>query len=148
MKVLDARRFLRDIPVAHVASSRPVGSPHVVPLWLIWRDEAIYISCRRGSATWRNVEHDPRLSLSLSTGRRWQEYAGATIRGRADPLITEHPALRGVMSDWFQKYRPLLAGGGFRDYAEQVEQPGMLRVRIAEISLWNHAVPGQIERLG
>lgn len=148
LRLHDARRFLGDLPIAHVATTRPDGSPHVVPLWFVWRDEAIYISCRRESSTWRNIEHDPRVSLSLTSGRRWQEYAGATIRGRADPLVTEHPALRGVMSDWFSKYRPLLAGGGFRDYAEHVESPGMLRVRVDEVAVWNHAMPGRIERLG
>jgi PPOX class probable F420-dependent enzyme len=148
LRLLDARRFLADLAVAHVATARPDGSPHVVPLWFVWRDEAIYLSCRRDSATWRNVERDPRLSLSLTTGRRWQEYAGANVRGRADPLSTEHPALRGVMSEWFEKYRRLLAGGGFRDYADQVENPGMLRLRVEEIALWNHTVSGRVEHLG
>jgi hypothetical protein len=43
------------------------------------------------------------------------------------------------MSAWFEKYRLLLAGGGFRDYAEQVESPGMLRVRPLRIASWDHA---------
>jgi hypothetical protein len=56
--------------------------------------------------------------------------------------VTEHPALRGVMTEWYEKYRLLLSGGGFKDFAEQVETPGMLRVRPDRIAAWNHAVPG------
>lgn len=140
LRLLDARRVFRDLPVVHVATTRADGSPHVVPLWFIWRDEGVYVSCRRESSTWRNVERDARVSLSFHRGRVWQELAGVVVVGRAEPLVPEHPALRGVMSAWFEKYRLLLAGGGFRDYAEQVESPGMLRVRPQRIAGWDHAI--------
>ncbi|HEX2030606.1 MAG TPA: pyridoxamine 5'-phosphate oxidase family protein [Actinomycetota bacterium] len=140
MNLLDARRIFRDLPVLNLATTRPDGGPHVVPLWFVWREEAIYVSCRRESATWRNVERDPRVAVSFQRGRNWRELAGAVLLGRAEPLVPEHPALRGVMSQWFEKYRLLLAGGGFRDYAEQVESPGMLRVRPERMAAWDHAV--------
>ncbi len=140
LNLLEARRAFRDLPVAHLATTRADGSPHVVPLWFVWREEAIYVSCRRDSATWRNVEHDRRVAVSVERGRRWREYAGVTIHGRAEPLSTEHPALRGVLSQWFEKYRRLLNEGGFQDYAQQVEEPGMLLVRPERISAWDHGV--------
>jgi PPOX class probable F420-dependent enzyme len=140
LRLLDARRLFRDLPVVHVATTRADGSPHVVPLWFVWREEAVYVSCRRESATWRNIERDPRVALSFNVGRSWRELAGAVIPGRAEPLVPEHPALRGVMSAWYEKYRLLLTGGGFRDYAEQVETPGMLRVRPQRIAAWDNAV--------
>lgn len=139
MRLLDARRVFRDLPVVHVATTRVDGSPHVVPLWFVWREEGVYVSCRRDSATWRNVENDSRVALSFNLGKTWQELAGVVLFGRAEPLVPEHPTLRGVMSSWFEKYRLLLSGGGFRDYAEQVEQPGMLRVRPQRIASWDHA---------
>ena len=140
MKLLDARRVFRDLPVVHMATTAPSGAPHVVPLWFVWREEAVYVSCRRDSATWRNVERDPRVALSFSRGRAWEELAGIVVFGRAEPLVPEHPALRGVMSAWFEKYRPMLSGGGFRQYAEQVERPGMLRVRPDRLAAWDHAL--------
>jgi PPOX class probable F420-dependent enzyme len=139
LRLLDARRIFRDLPVVHLATTRPDGAPHVVPLWFVWREEAVYVSCRRESATWRNAEHDPRVALSFSAGRVWRDYAGIVLFGRAEPLVPEHPALRGVMSQWFEKYRPYLSGGGFRAYAEQVESPGMLRIRPDRIGSWDHA---------
>ncbi len=139
MNLLDARRLLHDLAVVHVGTIRPDGTPHVVPLWFVWRDEGIYVSCRQNSAAWRNAERDPHVALSFQLGRRWQELAGAVVGGRAEPLVPEHPALRGVMSAWFEKYRPLLVGGGFRDFAEQIERPGILRVRPERVAAWNHA---------
>lgn len=141
LTLLDARLVFRDLPVVHLATTRPDGSPHVVPLWFVWREEAVYVSCRRESATWRNAIRDPRVALSFSTGRTWGDYAGMVVAGRAEPLVPEHPALRGVMSQWFEKYRLLLSGGGFRDYAEQVDNPGMLRVRPERLASWDHALP-------
>ncbi len=140
LRVLDARRVYRDLPVVHVATTRADGSPHVVPLWFVWREEGVYVSCRRDSATWRNVERDPRVALSFDRGRAWRDYAGIELLGRAEPLVPEHPALRGVMSAWYEKYRLLLSGGGFRDYADQVESPGMLRVRAERLATWDHAI--------
>jgi nitroimidazol reductase NimA-like FMN-containing flavoprotein (pyridoxamine 5'-phosphate oxidase superfamily) len=94
LNLLDARRVFRDLPVVHVATTFADGSPHVVPLWFIWREEGVYVSCRRDSATWRNVERDPRISLAFDTGRSWRELAGVELIGRAEPLVPEHPALR------------------------------------------------------
>jgi PPOX class probable F420-dependent enzyme len=139
LRLLDVALVFRDLPVVHVATTRRDGSPHVVPLWFVWREEGVYVSCRRDSATWRNVENDPRVSLAFHSGRKWRELAGVVLSGRAEPLVPEHPALRGVMSAWFEKYRLLLSGGGFRDYAEHVESPGMLRVRPERIVGWDHA---------
>ncbi|MGH2740053.1 MAG: pyridoxamine 5'-phosphate oxidase family protein [Actinomycetota bacterium] len=139
MSLIEARRAFGDLPVAHLATTLPDGSPHVVPLWFVWRGEAIYVSCRRDSATWRNVERDRRVALSFDLGLSWQELRGAVIHGRAEPLAPDHPSLREVLSAWYTKYRRLLGGGGFRDYAERVEDPGMFRVRPERMTAWNHA---------
>jgi PPOX class probable F420-dependent enzyme len=146
--LLEARRLFSDLHVVHVATARPDGSPHVIPLWFVWREEALYVSCRRESLTWRNVERDPRVTVSLTRGKNWRELTGLVLAGRAEPLVPEHPALRGVMSAWFEKYRRHLSGGGFREFAEEVEQPGMLRVRPERISFWDHAVPGSRRSVG
>jgi nitroimidazol reductase NimA-like FMN-containing flavoprotein (pyridoxamine 5'-phosphate oxidase superfamily) len=142
MSLLDARRTFGDLDVVHLATTLPDGSPHTVPLWFVWREEAIYVSARRGSATWRNVERDHRVALAFHRGRAWNDLAGVVIHGRAEPLSVNHPALRGVMSDWFEKYRGALAGEGFRSFAQQVEHPGMLRVRALRMAAWDHAVAG------
>ncbi len=136
----DARLAFRDLPVVNVASVRPDGGPHVVPLWFVWREEsAIYVSCRRGSLTWRNVDRDGRVALSFESGRKWHELHGAVVSGRAEPVAGDHPTVVPVMSLWFDKYRSLLSGPGFARYAEQVEDPGMLRVRPDRIAGWTHA---------
>lgn len=145
MRLLDARRIYGDLDVVHLATTLADGSPHVVPLWFAWREEAIYVSARRDSVTWRNIERDPRAALTFSRGSSWRDLAGIVIHGRAEPLSAVHPALRGVMSSWYEKYRHALSGGGFRAFAEQVERPGMVRVRPLRMAGWDHALwlPGE-----
>ena len=146
VRLLEARRAFADLPVVQVATTRPDGSPHSVPLWFVWRNEAIYVSCRRGSTTWKAIERDPRIALSLSVGSRWEELSGAVIYGRADPIPGDHPAVRGVMSQWYEKYGELLSGEGFRRYAEDVDEPGMLRVRPLRVAAWDHAHDREADR--
>jgi nitroimidazol reductase NimA-like FMN-containing flavoprotein (pyridoxamine 5'-phosphate oxidase superfamily) len=71
-----ARRMFGSLPVVNVATVAADGAPHVVPLWFVWPEDAIYISVRRDSRTWRNAEGDPRVALTVDLGRSWQELAG------------------------------------------------------------------------
>lgn len=139
VSLIEARRAFGDLSVVHLATTLSDGSPHVVPLWFVWRGEAIYVSCRRDSSTWRNVERDRRVALTFGVGLAWQELRGVVIHGRAEPLAPDHPSLRDVLAAWYTKYRRLLGGGGFRDYAERIDDPGMFRVRPERMAGWNHA---------
>lgn len=145
VNLLEARLVFGDLQVVEVATTLLDGSPHVVPLWFVWRDEALYVSARRTSATWRNVERDPRVALTFHRGRKWNELVGAVLHGRADPLSPAHPAVGGVMSSWYEKYRSLLGGEAFRRFAEQVEDPGMLRVRPERLAHWDHRAMAEEE---
>src|SRR3954447_13659169 len=77
-----ARRSFAGLPVTHVASAGAEGHPHVVPLWFVWREDAVYVSSRKPSRTWLNLELDPRVALSFDLGRTWAELAGITVTGR------------------------------------------------------------------
>ncbi|GIV00479.1 MAG: pyridoxamine 5'-phosphate oxidase [Actinomycetota bacterium] len=139
MDVQAARRLFGGLPVVSVATLDPDGSPHVVPLWFVWLEDALYVSTRVGTRTWRNARADPRVALTIDVGRAWTEIAGVTIHGLAEPLRAEEPAMRRPMSAWHEKYRPLLAGEGFARFAEQVRDLAFLRVAPAVLAPWDHA---------
>lgn len=139
----DARRTFRDAPVVHVGSLDPDGSPHVVPLWFVWLEDAIYVSCRAGSAVWRNLIRDPRVALELERGRAWTDQEGVVVRGRAEPMPPDHPSSKRALSAWFEKYRGDLGGPGFAAYTEQITEPALFRVAPERISSWSHAGRGR-----
>jgi nitroimidazol reductase NimA-like FMN-containing flavoprotein (pyridoxamine 5'-phosphate oxidase superfamily) len=139
MELAIARRMFGALPIASVATVDPDGSPHVVPLWFVWPDDALYVSARRPSRTWSNAERDPRVSVSIDVGRGWTELAGVSILGRAELIAAEHPGMRRTMSAWHEKYRSLLSGDGFALFAEEVPSLAFLRIEPVRAATWDHA---------
>jgi hypothetical protein len=140
MDLAEARKTFWDVRVAHVATMLPTGDPHVVPLWFVWLEDAVYASSRHGSQVWRNVVRDPRVAVQMDLGRSWTEQAGILFHGIAEPLSSDHPSSRRALSAWFDKYREELAGRGFAAYTERVRHPVLLRVPPRRFSTWIHAL--------
>jgi PPOX class probable F420-dependent enzyme len=137
--VAAARRMFGGLPTLHVATIDRDGGPHVVPLWFVWPEDAVYVSTRLGSRTWQNAERDPRVSLSIDVGRGWTELAGVSLSGTAELLVADRAEMRKPISAWHDKYRALFAGEGFSRFAEEVDRLGFLRVGIGRIVAWDHA---------
>jgi hypothetical protein len=137
--VASARRMFGGLPTLHVATIDPDGGPHIVPLWFVWPEDAVYVSTRLGSRTWQNAGRDPRVSLSIDVGRAWTEIAGVSISGDAQPLPAEAAEMRRSISAWHDKYRALFAGDGFARFAEEIDRLGFLRVEVGRIVAWDHA---------
>src|SRR3989304_355847 len=64
-----ARRMFASLPTMAVATLAPDGSPHVVPLWFVWPEDAVYLSVRREGRTWANAGADPRGAVTVEGGR-------------------------------------------------------------------------------
>jgi PPOX class probable F420-dependent enzyme len=47
-----------------LATVWPDGRPHVMPVWGVWLDGALWFSCAPGSRKRRNLEDDPRCVLT------------------------------------------------------------------------------------
>ena len=139
MDLDQTRRLFRDVPLVHVGTSEPDGWAHVVPLWFVWLEDAVYVTSRAGSRVHRNLERDPRATLQFDRGRAWTELSGLVIRGLAEILSAEEQSAKGAMSAWFEKYRGELTGTQFGAYAEQVSSPILLRVIPDRIMAWAHA---------
>ena len=134
-----ARRMFASLPSAAVATTSADGSPHVVPLWFVWQEDAIFVSTRQDGRTWANVVRDPRVAITIDLGRAWVEVAGVEILGSAEPLSAESAAMRKPISAWHEKYRPLLSGDGFERLTDEIRSLTFLRVVPDRIAAWDHA---------
>jgi PPOX class probable F420-dependent enzyme len=47
-----------------VATTRPDGRPHVMPVWAVWDAGYLWFSSSRGSRKARNLDADPRLTMT------------------------------------------------------------------------------------
>lgn len=51
-----------------VATTRPDGHPHVMPVWGVWLDEAFYFASGRQSRKARNLAENPSIVVHLESG--------------------------------------------------------------------------------
>jgi hypothetical protein len=51
-----------------VATTRPDGRPHAVPVWGLWLDGAFYFGTERGSRKARNLAANPAVAVHLESG--------------------------------------------------------------------------------
>ena len=51
---------------AHVGTNRPDGQPQVNPMWFEWDGQSIRLTCSTPRMKYRNVQHDPRVALSVT----------------------------------------------------------------------------------
>ena len=73
----------RRLTVSHdywVSTVRPDGRPHVMPVWGVWLDDRVWFSSARLSRKARNLEADPRCTL--------------TTDGAGDPVVVDGMAER------------------------------------------------------
>lgn len=67
-------RFLAKSHVAHLATVRPDGRPHLTPIWYMEEDGKVYMISGPGAVKFRNVRQNPRVSLSIATDQRPYKY--------------------------------------------------------------------------
>ena len=87
----DAVRALLDAPnYAHVATVLPDGGPHSVPVWVGLEGHRIAFLTHPASRKARNLEHDPRVAISVTAHDR--PYAMAQVLGRVAVQALGHAA--------------------------------------------------------
>ena len=77
----ETERFLAQPRIAHLATLRPAGTPHVAPVWFLWDQGRAWIMADAGAVKVRNVKGNPAVTLSIATPERPLSYV--VLEGRA-----------------------------------------------------------------
>jgi len=67
-----------------VATTRPDGRPHSMPVWGIWLDGAFFFGSGRASAKSRNLAANPAIVVHLESGDET-----VILEGLAEPVLDE-----------------------------------------------------------
>jgi PPOX class probable F420-dependent enzyme len=51
-----------------LATVRPNGTPHLVPIWYVWLDDKAYLCTAQNSVKARNIAREPRVVFALQDG--------------------------------------------------------------------------------
>lgn len=90
-------RRLRDEPIAWLATVRADGSPHVTPVWFLYRHGTWWVGCAASSVKARNCRARPAVALTLQDGR-----APVVAEGTATVRTAGFPA--DVVAAFAEKY--------------------------------------------
>ncbi len=82
-----AEELLKGKNFVMVSTLRPDGSVHAVPTWVDVQDGKPTLNTAEGRAWPRNLERDPRVTLTVQNAENPYEYL--TIRGRVADRTTE-----------------------------------------------------------
>lgn len=80
-----------------LASVRPNGKPHLIPIWFVWHTEKFYICTQGESVKLKNMRNNPRVSVSLEDGNK-------PIIAEGTALLTNAPHPADVATLFKQKY--------------------------------------------
>jgi PPOX class probable F420-dependent enzyme len=86
----DVRALFEGANIAHVATLLPDGAPHSVPVWVGLEGDRIAFLTGPGSRKARNLELDPRVSISVTDHER--PFVMAQVRGRVVERMEGDPA--------------------------------------------------------
>ncbi|WP_436348657.1 PPOX class F420-dependent oxidoreductase [Natronorubrum sp. FCH18a] len=75
----DYEDLLTGDAIAHVATVSPDGCPHQAPVWVDYDGEYVYIGGKVHTRKNRNLERDPRISISVTDPEN--PYRFLTVRG-------------------------------------------------------------------
>lgn len=75
--------------IANLASFRPDGTIHLVPMWFLWDGEAVVLPTFGESRKAKNLRADPRATVMIDDSRGGFDVHGITLTGRVE--IVEAP---------------------------------------------------------
>ncbi|HEX2026186.1 MAG TPA: pyridoxamine 5'-phosphate oxidase family protein [Actinomycetota bacterium] len=102
--------YLAGQRTVRVATVSPDGVPHVVPLWFVWIDGALFLNSTLGNPTVENMLRAGKASAVIDDGVPYEELRGVVLTGRTTRLGETAPD--HVERAWSDKYM----GGGELPY--------------------------------
>ena len=96
-----------------IATTRPDGRPHLVPVWFAWYSSKLYLCIESSSVKGRNLAANPQLCLALEDGSK-----PLIVEGRAEEHAPPWPS--GVQAIFKHKYDWAISTDGQYDQLIEV----------------------------
>ncbi|MGH8985236.1 MAG: pyridoxamine 5'-phosphate oxidase family protein [Acidimicrobiia bacterium] len=138
----EIRTFLEDGRDLQVASINADGTPHLVTMWYAVRDGHLAFWTYAKSQKIVNLHRDPRLTVLVATGDRYEELRGVSISGQAE-LVEEHDEVIKYGEAVYERYWGPIDNDAVR---EGVRVMGSKRVVVVvkpeKVVSWDHSKLG------
>jgi hypothetical protein len=142
MSPQEVAAFLLEQRVVACATNGVRGWPHLMPLWYVVRDEQIWGWTYAKAQKTRNLERDPRATLQIEAGERYEELRGVMIEART-VIHRELELVAGVGAELLRRYDSDSTDPGF---IEAVRAQAAKRVALQFLpqrtASWDHGKLG------
>jgi PPOX class probable F420-dependent enzyme len=108
------------------------GWPHLIALWYVVRDGTCWAWTYAKSQKVRNLERDPRCTLQVETGERYDELRGVMLRCTCT-LHRELEVVAGVGEDLAERY-----GGARAAMLSQAPKRVAMQFVVRDVASWDH----------
>lgn len=96
-----------------IATVRPDGRPHLVPVWFAWHAGKVYACIEAGSVKAGNIRQNPRVALALENGTQ-------PVIGEGTAVLLSPPWPEAVAAIFKAKYDWDIAADGQYDTLVEV----------------------------
>jgi hypothetical protein len=114
MSAAEMSAFLHEQRVVVCATNGRRGWPHLMPLWYVVREGVVWSWTYAKSQKVRNLERDPRATLQIEAGERYEELRGVMTEARA-LIHRETDLVAGVGAEILARYGGDSSGPGFEE---------------------------------
>lgn len=108
-------QYLAGPRIARVATVRPDGSPHVVPVWYEWDGTTLRFDTPPDFRKGRNLLNDPRLAVVIDSTQGGLRYCGVVLEGTAT-FVRDPEAALAIAERIYRRY---LGAEGLRSSTPQ-----------------------------
>jgi PPOX class probable F420-dependent enzyme len=96
--------FLAEPNLARFATISRNGYPHVVPVWFLWEDGAVWISAYRSTRKAKHLLTDRRCALVVDVKKAEHGVTGVLFEGEAELFEADQPKVRQRIEQIYLKY--------------------------------------------
>lgn len=138
----EQRQFLEDGWTLQVASVGPKGFPHLVAMWYVIVDGDIHFTTFRKSQKIVNLKRDPKMTVMLESGKKYNELKGLVIEGEGE-IIDDLETTARIMSLVGAKYQGMpIPTETLQAVSPMASKRVTVRLRPTDVYSWDHVKLG------
>ena len=90
--------------LGRLATASPSGQPHVVPVWFLWEEGAVWISSYQSTRKVKDLRRNPKCALVVDLPRAKGGITAVLLEGEVELLAGSRPEVRARIERLYLKY--------------------------------------------
>lgn len=95
--------FLAQPVIARIATVRPDGRPHVVPIWFYWDGSSIFMETPPTFVKAKNLHKNPNCAITIDITEGGLRFKGVVLEGKVE-LLTDRQSVLDMVTCIYTKY--------------------------------------------